>query len=59
MLPQEAIEEFKILYKKRFGMDLTDEEAKVRANNLFTLYKVVYGELSCVLEESDKKDGSL
>ena len=43
MLPQEAIEEYKKLYKKRFGILLSDEEAAIRANNLVKLYKVVYG----------------
>lgn len=44
MLPKEAIEEFKELYRKHYGVDLSDEEASFRANNLMTLYKAVYGE---------------
>ena len=43
MLPQEAIDEFKKLYKARFKVDLTDEEAAFRANNLVNLYEAVYG----------------
>ncbi len=43
MLPKEAIEEYKKLYEKRFGIKLSDEEAVIRANNLVNLYKVVYG----------------
>lgn len=43
MLPKEAIDEFKKLYKKRFGVDLSDEEAAFRANNLVNLYKATYG----------------
>ena len=42
MLPQEAIQEFKELYEKRYGVKLSDEEASLRANNLFKLYKVTY-----------------
>ncbi len=42
MLPEEAIKEFKILYKKVFGIELTDSEAIFRANNLLRLYKVIY-----------------
>lgn len=42
MLPQKAIQEFKELYKKRFGVELSDTEASFRANNLFKLYKIVY-----------------
>lgn len=42
-LPQEAVEEFKKIYKAKFKQDLTDEEATKRANNLFSLYEAVYG----------------
>lgn len=42
MLPPEAVEEFKSLYKKRFGEDLSNEDASKRANNLVNLFKVVY-----------------
>ncbi|OGM99743.1 MAG: hypothetical protein A3B91_02410 [Candidatus Yanofskybacteria bacterium RIFCSPHIGHO2_02_FULL_41_29] len=42
MLPKEATEEFKVLYKKHYGQDISDEEASRRANNLVNLYKVVY-----------------
>ena len=42
MLPPEAVEEFKGLYKKRFGEDLSNEDASRRANNLVNLYKLVY-----------------
>lgn len=44
MLPKEAIQEFKKLYVVRFGIELTDEEASRRANNLVSLYKFVYAE---------------
>lgn len=43
MLPQEALEEYKKLYEKRFGIKLSDEEAVFRANNLVKLYTAVYG----------------
>ena len=43
MLPKEAIEEFKKLYKERFKVELSDEEAAFRANNLVNLYEVVRG----------------
>ena len=42
MLSQEAIEEFKELYEKRYGVKLSDAEATSRANNLFKLYKITY-----------------
>ena len=43
MLPKEAIDEYKVLYKKRFGVDLSDAEASFRANNLVNLYRAVLG----------------
>lgn len=45
-LPQEAVEEFKKLYKAKFNKALSDEEAIKRANNLFSLYEAVYGKCS-------------
>lgn len=59
MLPQEAIEEYKILYQKRFGIELTDEEAILRANNLLTLYKVVYSEASLGVAETDMQNDTV
>ncbi len=44
MLPKEAIKEFQNLYKARFGVELDDNEASRRANNLVNLYKFVYDE---------------
>jgi hypothetical protein len=41
MLPKEAIEEFKKLYKERFKVELSDEEAAFRATNLVNLYEIV------------------
>ncbi len=46
MLPPEAIEEYKVLYKKRFGVDLSDAEASFRANHLVDLYRTVRDEPS-------------
>lgn len=42
-LPDEAILEFKDLYRKRYRTELSDEEASFRANNLVNLYAVEYG----------------
>ena len=44
MLPKEAIIEFKELFKKVYGIEISDEEASFRANNLVNLYAAVYGE---------------
>jgi len=42
MLPQEAIQEFKKIYREVFHEELTDAEATRRANNLLDFYKAVY-----------------
>jgi hypothetical protein len=57
MLPRKAIQEFKQLYRKRYGVEISDDEATFRANNLVNLYGAVYG--SCLgeirLKEKTKK----
>ena len=42
MLPQKAIEEFKKIYRKCYNIELTNEEATLKANNLVRLYQAVY-----------------
>lgn len=44
MLPKEAIIEFKELFKKVYGIEISYEEASFRANNLVNLYAAVYSE---------------
>lgn len=41
MLPPEAIEEFKTIYKEVFDEELDDAEALRRATRLFELYKAI------------------
>jgi hypothetical protein len=55
MLPNKAVQKFKELYKKRFGKELSDQEASYRANNLFNLYKVTYMPESIIEPEPTKK----
>lgn len=43
MVEDDYIAEFKQLYKKRFGVELTDAEASLRANHLINLYRAVLG----------------
>ena len=43
MLSPEAIAEYQQLYKKRYGVVLSDAEASFRANNLVNLYRAVLG----------------
>lgn len=41
MLPKEALDEFKQLYAKNFGEQLSDSEALDKATKLLDLYKTV------------------
>lgn len=56
MLPKEAIAEYKKLYAKNYGIELTDEEATRRANNLVALYEAVYGEDAGIQNDNKKFD---
>jgi len=56
MLPKQAIEEYKELYKKRFGVILSDAEASFRANNLVNLYRAVLGSESSEIKRTDKNN---
>ena len=49
MLPKKAIEEFKKIYKKSYGVELSDEEATDKANRLVNLYKAVYSDEKWIL----------
>lgn len=52
MLPLDAITEYKTIYKKLYGVVLSDEEATLRANNLVNLFKAVYEQPSfCVADD--------
>jgi len=58
MLPKQAIDEYKILYQKRFGVLLSDAEASFRANNLVNLYKAVLGSENAGAEGKVEKSHS-
>jgi len=42
MLPKEAIEEFKRIYKAEYGEEISDKEASDLAVNLVLLFKRIY-----------------
>ena len=56
MLPKEAIEEFKKLYSKNYGIELSDEEARRRASNLVDLFAAVYGDNSQMIDRHKEKN---
>jgi len=41
VLSKKAIKEYKEVYKKQFGEELSDEEARKQAERLMRLFKVV------------------
>lgn len=54
MLSKKAIEDFKALYKKHFGKDISTEEALKRGENLLTLYKAVYKPIPQIDDKQNK-----
>ena len=42
MINKDGIEEFQVLYKKEFGIILSDDESARRAESLLHLYRAVY-----------------
>ena len=42
MISDESLNEFKKLYMKRYGIELSKEEALKKANSLLNLYRAVY-----------------
>ncbi len=43
MLPEKAIKEFKEIYRKEFGKELSEKDALDKSLRIFNLYKAVYG----------------
>jgi hypothetical protein len=41
MLSEKAVQEFKELYLRRYGVELSDAEARQQAGNLLSLYRVL------------------
>ncbi|MDP3697933.1 MAG: hypothetical protein Q8R55_08100 [Candidatus Taylorbacteria bacterium] len=42
MISKEALEEFKVIYKKEYNEDISDEKALDLATNLLNIMNVVY-----------------
>jgi hypothetical protein len=40
-LSKKAIDEFKEIYFREFGQNITDEEAQVLGSNLISLFKII------------------
>jgi hypothetical protein len=41
-LSKEAIKEFKEIYFKEFGEEISDQEAREEAESLISLFKIIY-----------------
>jgi len=42
MISELDLKEYKIIYKKRFNINLTDKEALTQATHLINLFKIIY-----------------
>ncbi len=43
MVSEKALEEFREIYRKKFGKELSEKDALDKALRLLNLYKAVYG----------------
>lgn len=41
-ISDEAIREFRAIVRKEYGMDITDEDARIAGERLLTLYELIY-----------------
>jgi len=41
MLPKEAIDQFRKIYKRKFGEELNFDQAEIRANNFINLFYLI------------------
>lgn len=58
MLSQKALEEFKAIWRKQFGEDISDEKAAEEGINLLTMFDAVYLPIKKEwADEQDIKDG--
>ncbi|MEK7144750.1 MAG: hypothetical protein AAB794_02755 [Patescibacteria group bacterium] len=55
MLPPQALQEFKQIYRKVFGEELNDAEAERRANRLLNLYGVIFEHMTSIPNEKVKE----
>lgn len=56
MLSDKAIEEYRRIYKKRYGKEISVKEAVEQGQNLINLFKVIYKPIpKAVKEKSSKK----
>ena len=46
MLPKEAIQEFKQIYFRKFGEELSDKEATEKANRGYELHKALFDSMN-------------
>lgn len=42
MLPKKAIDEYKAIYKKHFGKDISDSEAEEQGMRLLRIFQIIY-----------------
>ncbi len=54
MLPHEAVTEWKAIYKRETGLDITIEEASTQANRMFLFLQTITKQKSCTKLESNK-----
>lgn len=41
-IPKKQLDKFKLIFKEKLGIELTEEEAKEEAGKILMLYKTIY-----------------
>lgn len=55
-MTQESLTKFKMIFKRVYGVDLTEAQALDLATNLLNLYRAVYGEnLNISIKQNEKE----
>lgn len=57
MISKEILEKFKTLYKKKYNIDLTDEQTTQLANDLVNLMKILLKPEPKTVNNEDQQEG--
>ena len=55
MISKEQLDKFKLIYKKEFNKEISDQEASEEANKLLRLVEIIYRPL---LNSEEKENGN-
>lgn len=57
MISEESLSKFKMIYKQVYGIELTDKDTNLLADNLLNLYRTAYfGNLNMNINNQNEKE---